>query len=95
MDKARARLHIDGMVQGVFYRGFTRDLAESLGLKGWVRNLSDGTVEVVFEGDRGVIERAIRKCYVGPPASRVTSIDIQWETYTGEEKDFSVRYSHW
>lgn len=94
MDKAKARLHIDGRVQGVFYRGFTQELAESLGLKGWVRNLSDGRVEAVFEGDRGVIESAIRKCYVGPPASRVTNIDIQWETYTGEEKDFSVRYSH-
>ena len=95
MDKARAHLHIDGRVQGVFYRGFTLELAESLGLKGWVRNLSDGRVEAVFEGDRGVIESAIRRCYVGPPASRVTNIDIQWETYTGEEKDFSVRHAHW
>jgi len=95
MDKAKAHLFIDGRVQGVFYRGFTQELAESLGLKGWVRNLSDGRVEAVFEGDRDVIESAIRKCYVGPPASRVTNIDIQWETHTGEEKDFSVRHTHW
>ncbi|MFA6055528.1 MAG: acylphosphatase [Thermodesulfovibrionales bacterium] len=95
MDKAKAHLHIDGRVQGVFYRGFTQELAESLGLKGWVSNLSDGRVEAVFEGDRDVIESAIRKCYVGPPASRVANIDIQWETYTGEEKDFSVRHTHW
>jgi acylphosphatase len=95
MDKAKAHLHIDGRVQGVFYRGFTRELAENLGLKGWVSNLSDGRVEAVFEGDRDVIESAIRECYVGPPGSRVTNIDIQWETYTGEEKDFSVRHTHW
>ena len=95
MDKAKAHLHIDGRVQGVFYRGFTQELAESLGLNGWVKNLSDGRVEAVFEGDRDLIESAIRKCYAGPPSSQVTNIDIQWETYTGEEKDFNVRHSHW
>ena len=93
MEKARAHIYIDGRVQGVFYRGFTQDLALSLGLTGWVRNLRDGRVEAVFEGDKKFVEEAIRQCHIGPPASRVTGIDVQWDPYAGEEKDFSVRYT--
>jgi acylphosphatase len=93
MEKARAHIYIDGRVQGVFYRGFTQDLALDLGLKGWVRNLRDGKVEAVFEGDKKVIEEAVKQCHIGPPASRVSGIDVQWEPYTGEEKDFGVRYT--
>ncbi len=93
MEKARAHLYIDGRVQGVFFRGFTQDLAESLGLKGWVRNLRDGRVEAVFEGDKKVIEMAIKQCYIGPPASRVTNIEVNWQQYTGEEKEFTVKHT--
>jgi acylphosphatase len=92
MDKVRAHLFIDGRVQGVFYRAFTRDLAHNLGLNGWVRNLRDGRVEALFEGEKGIIGQAIQACYAGPPGSRVTDIAVQWETYTGEEKGFIVRY---
>ncbi len=94
MEKARAHLFIDGRVQGVFYRGFAEDLAYSLGLNGWVKNLRDGRVEAVFEGDKKVIEEAIKQCYTGPPASRVTDIDVRWESYTGEEQGFSVKHSY-
>jgi acylphosphatase len=93
MEKARAHIYIHGRVQGVFYRGFTQDTALKLKLKGWVRNLRDGSVEAVFEGDKKVIEEAIRQCHIGPPASRITGIDIQWEPYTGGEEGFSVRYT--
>jgi acylphosphatase len=93
MEKASAHIYINGRVQGVFYRGFTQDLALTLGLKGWVRNLRDGRVEAVFEGDKDIIEEAIRQCSIGPPASRVTGIDVQWDPYTGKEQDFSVRYT--
>ncbi len=92
MENARAHLFIDGMVQGVFYRAFTRDIAHSLGLEGWVKNLRDGRVEAVFEGKKVLIEKAIKECYVGPPGARVSNIDVKWETYIGEEKGFSVRY---
>ena len=92
MDKARGHVFIDGRVQGVFYRHFTTELAESLGLNGWVRNLRDGRVEALFEGEKGIIQKAIQACYAGPPGARVTNIDVQWETYTGDEKGFSVRY---
>jgi acylphosphatase len=92
MGNARAHLFIDGRVQGVFYRAFTRELAHNLGLDGWARNLRDGRVEALFEGEKDIIQKAIQACYAGPPGARVTNIDVQWETYTGDEKGFSVRY---
>jgi len=92
MENARAHLFIDGRVQGVFYRAFTRELAHSLGLVGWARNLRDGRVEALFEGEKGMIQKAIQACHIGPAGAKVTSIEIAWETYTGSEKGFNVRY---
>jgi len=92
MENARAHLFIDGRVQGVFYRAFTRDIAHRLRLNGWAKNLSDGRVEAVFEGEKRAIEEAIRACNAGPPGARVTNIDLQWEPYSGDEEGFSVRY---
>jgi acylphosphatase len=92
MEQARAHIFIDGRVQGVFYRGFTSELAHNLGLNGWVRNLRDGRVEAVFEGDRKVIEKAIKECYIGPRGADVTNIEVKWDTYEGDLKGFSVRY---
>lgn len=92
MKEARAHLFIDGSVQGVFYRAFTRNLASSIGLGGWVRNLPDGRVEVLFEGEKDLIVEAIRGCYAGPPGSHVTNIDVTWETFVGDQKGFAIRY---
>ena len=92
MEKARAYLFIEGRVQGVFYRAFIRELAYNLGLNGWVKNLRDGRVEAVFEGEKGLIDKAIKECYIGPPGARVTDIDVRWETFIGDQKGFSVRY---
>ncbi len=92
MQRARAHLFIEGKVQGVFYRAFTRELAQNLGLKGWVRNLRDGRVEALFEGEKDAIERAIKECFVGPPGAKVTNIDIRWETYKGDQEDFFIKY---
>lgn len=89
--RARAHLFISGIVQGVFYRAFTREIANSLGLSGWVRNLTDGRVEALFEGDRADIERAIEQCRIGPPGARVDGIDVDWEEYRGDIKGFDVR----
>ncbi len=92
MDEIRAHVLIEGRVQGVFYRAFTRDLAYSLGLKGWVKNLPNGKVEVVFEGKRDIIEKAIKECNLGPPGARVTNIKVEWEPFIGDQKEFTVRY---
>lgn len=92
MQPARAHLVIKGIVQGVFYRAFTQGIAVGLGLKGWVRNLPDGSVEAIFEGNKEDIERAIRKCSIGPPGSRVDDIEVRWEGFQGETRDFRIRY---
>lgn len=92
MQTKRARLCISGRVQGVFYRAFTRDTAFSIGLKGWVRNLPDGRVEAVFEGDKGSIEQAIKLCYSGPAGARVDDIEVQWEDPQEGLIGFQVRY---
>ena len=92
MQLTRACLLIKGRVQGVFYRAFARDIATQLGLRGWVRNLSDGSVEALLEGSRDEIERAIKHCYSGPPGARVDDIDVTWEDYQGDLQGFQVRY---
>jgi acylphosphatase len=79
MDTTRAHLFIEGRVQGVCYRAFTQSLASRLGLRGWVRNLSDGRVEAVFEGSRELIEQAIGECRKGPAGSSVRDIDVRWD----------------
>ncbi|MEW6740482.1 MAG: acylphosphatase [Nitrospirota bacterium] len=90
--KTKAHLYISGRVQGVYYRAFTQEVADSLGLKGWVRNLPDRRVEAVFEGERELIEEAILKCKQGPPYANVTNIDVTWENQPEGFSDFSIRY---
>ena len=68
------RVRIEGRVQGVWYRGWTADRAEALGLSGWVRNHRDGSVEAVFAGPEEVVRAMIAECHEGPRAARVTRI---------------------
>ncbi|MCX8063960.1 MAG: acylphosphatase [Candidatus Hydrogenedentes bacterium] len=75
----RAHLIIYGIVQGVGYRYSTYRRALQLGLKGWVRNREDGSVEAVFEGQPEKVEEMIRWCYTGPRGARVTKIDVKKE----------------
>ena len=90
--KARAHLFVSGRVQGVSYRWFVSDVAYTLNLAGWVRNLHDARVEAVFEGNREVIEKAILKCRQGPPGSRVADIDVTWENEIEGLADFEIRH---
>lgn len=92
MAKNRAHLFIEGRVQGVSYRAFARNVAVKLGLNGWVRNLFDGRVEVFFEGDRALIEKAVEECRKGPFGSKVTTIDLKWEENSGSPEGFEIRY---
>jgi acylphosphatase len=87
---ARAHVVVHGRVQGVFFRGQTRDRARSLGLTGWVRNNSDGTVEAVFEGDRERVESMIEWCRRGPAYASVDEVDVAWEE-PRDEPEFAVR----
>ncbi|UCE42138.1 MAG: acylphosphatase [Candidatus Aminicenantes bacterium] len=87
---ARARILISGRVQGVFYRDNTRRWASSMGLSGWVRNLPDGRVEALVEGEKEKIQSLERKLREGPPLSRVESVHTEWEEYLGEFLDFRI-----
>ncbi len=89
----RAHAYVSGRVQGVFFRDFTRRSASALGLKGWVRNLYDGRVEVVAEGEKDTVKSLISILREGPPMSRVENVDVSWEEYTGEFNDFRVTYT--
>lgn len=88
----RARVIISGKVQGVYFRGFVRDHARTLGVNGYVRNLFDGRVEAVMEGEREKIESLIALCRQGPPVSRVDQVEVTWEEFRGEFTTFTVRY---
>jgi len=91
-DKVRARVVVEGRVQGVFFRHHTREAAFRVGVNGWVKNRRDGTVEAVFEGDRDRVDQMIQWCHRGPPEAWVKKVHVAWEIYTGEFCDFSVTY---
>lgn len=90
--KVRAHVFVSGRVQAVFFRAETRREARRRGVKGWVRNLRDGRVEALFEGEKEAVKELIEFCRQGPPAAKVTNLDVNWEDYTGEFEDFRVRY---
>ena len=93
MAKKRAHVFVSGWVQGVFFRAETRDLARKLGVTGWVRNLWDGRVEAVFEGEDWAVERLVDWCHQGPRGAHVDNVDVTYEDHTGEYETFSTRYS--
>jgi acylphosphatase len=86
------RVYISGKVQGVSFRGFARRCAAELGLTGWVRNLYDGRVEVLAEGERLNLEVLSERLKIGPSSARVDKLDVGWESYTGEFPDFKVAW---
>ena len=87
----RTYITIEGRVQGVGYRANTRRLANQLGLKGWVRNLRDGRVEIIAEGDEEMIDRLIQWCYRGPTSAHVSRVIIEKTDPTGEYSGFHVK----
>ena len=89
--KTRAHVFVSGRVQGVFFRQKTKQQAESFGVTGWVRNLPDGRVETVFEGEEEAVKALVEYCHHGPSYARVTNIDASWEDYRGEFSDFKMR----
>ncbi len=92
MTKARVHIVVHGRVQGVFYRASTQEKAKQLGLAGWVKNRLDGSVELVAEGDREKTEELAEWCRVGPERAQVSFVDTNWESYTGEFNEFTIRY---
>ncbi len=89
----RIHIFVSGRVQGVFFRAETNSKARFYNLSGWVRNLQDGRVETVFEGEEGDVEKMIAWCNVGPDSASVQTIEIDEEPVSGEFDGFTVRYS--
>ena len=92
MERVRARVVVEGRVQGVFFRYRTQEMAYQLGVKGWVRNRRDGKVEAVFEGEKGGVDQIVQWCHRGPSEAKVTNVHLYWEGYMGEFTDFSITY---
>jgi acylphosphatase len=87
----RVHLYIKGRVQGVFYRTFTKENANELGLVGWVSNLADGRVEVVAEGKKENLEKFVSILKKGSRLSKVEHMDVVWEKATGEFSSFEIK----
>ncbi len=91
--QVRAHAVIHGRVQGVWFRMETRQAAERIGnLTGWVRNVPDGTVEALIEGDKKNVEKLLEWCRQGPPLARVDRVDVAWDHPTGDLPDFDVTF---
>ena len=90
MDTQRAHVKITGKVQGVGFRAACRDQARQIGVQGWVKNMSNGSVEAVFEGSQAAVQRMISWCYSGPMAAKVDHVEATWEAATGKEYMFDI-----
>jgi len=83
---------VHGRVQGVAFRHHTRIRALELGVTGWVRNMPDGSVAGLFEGDEAAVRALVEWCRSGPPASVVERVEVRSEPYRGEFDDFSITF---
>src|SRR4030042_5588 len=87
-EKIRAHVFVLGKVQGVFFRESTKHRAEKVGVSGWVKNLKDGRVEAVFEGEKGKVEKMVNWARKGPIWAKIEALDVVWEDYQAEFKGF-------
>ena len=93
VNHVQARVFVSGRVQGVFFRAFVRQKALEVGVTGYVRNLHDGRVEVVFQGPPGKVRRMIKQVHEGPRFARVEKVSVQWEEVSEEfTGSFHIRY---
>jgi acylphosphatase len=87
----RVHLRLSGVVQGVWFRAGAEREARRLGLSGWVRNLVDGRVELVAEGEAPAVDELVRWAHRGPGAARVEAVEVREEEPAGEGGEFEVR----
>jgi acylphosphatase len=91
-ESAQAHVWISGRVQGVFFRHNTQQQAMWRGLRGWVRNLQDGRVEALFQGDRARVEEMVQWCHQGPPGAWVREVEVIWERPEPDICGFRIAY---
>lgn len=90
--KEQRHLRIHGKVQGVGYRFYATRVARKMGLKGWIQNMRDGSVEALVEGDKKAIDEWIEDIREGPRHAEVTKIDQESKDFTGKLPDFDVKF---
>ncbi len=90
-DLKRVHVIIFGEVQGVFFRDFTKKIADSIGVFGWVKNNSNGSVEAIAEGSKKQLDEFLEKCSKGPQTSEIVEVRRLWEKASGEFKGFGIR----
>ncbi|MBX0321475.1 acylphosphatase [Halomicroarcula sp. F13] len=91
MSRKRVHVFVSGRVQGVYYRATTRDTAREQGVDGWVKNLDDGRVEAVFEGDPEAVDAMVEYCHEGSTRANVTDVEVNEEAPEGLD-GFEVRW---
>jgi acylphosphatase len=91
MVKERLHFFVFGLVQGVFYRASAKEKADELGVFGWVRNLPNGGVECVAEGEKETLVQFLRWARMGSECAAVEKIDVKWEKVTGEFSGFKIK----
>ena len=90
--KKRLEANITGRVQLVMFRDFAKRKAKKLGLNGLVKNLNDGSVSVIAEGEEEVLNEYIKLLNRGPILAKVKNIRIVWEEFSGQYNDFNIIY---
>ena len=88
----RANILIDGIVQGVFFRSNAKEMANSLSITGWIKNLEGGNVQAVVEGSKDLIDQFIEWCNKGTSMAKVTKVTVEWQDATDEFSSFEINY---
>ena len=91
-DYAKVHGYVSGRVQGVSFRYFTQDEAAKYDIVGWVRNLPDGRVEFLAEGQKGLLDDFLKALNRGPVAAQVTNLEVSWDKFSGEYDNFRIRF---
>ncbi|MBI4257570.1 MAG: acylphosphatase [Thaumarchaeota archaeon] len=89
-EKSRLHIYVSGRVQGIGYRSYVKRRAQDLGVNGWVKNLSDGRVEVLAEGDADKVEQLLEICSRGPPLAKVSNVEVRREQPKSDLMAFAV-----
>jgi acylphosphatase len=90
-NETRVHIIVEGLVQGVGFRWYVARRAQALGLRGFVKNLFDGNVEVEANGDRSLLEELVRDVKIGPRSAQVTNLRVEWGPPSSEFTHFEIR----
>lgn len=92
MELVSLKASVHGLVQGVGFRAWALRRADALGLSGWVVNAPDGSVTVVLEGDRELVNEMLEALHKGPMLARVQRVDVEFQPYSGKLRGFEIKY---